>query len=169
MCFPTYLNAFESSYVYFYVACDCKFLLSMYYCFLHTYKYLTTSLRDGTGSSVQTEFSAQTTTMSLLKLFVKLFTAILLLSNITMQTNGSYKLQHTGANKVFSIHGRWKEHANQFFVDMQQTLNNHYHFYMEEDEYKNLFVDSVSQETLKPKALQLVNEWYYQAILDKLE
>ena len=86
-----------------------------------------------------------------------------------MQTNCSYQLQHTGVNKVFSIHGRWKEHANKLFVGMQQTLNNHYRFYMEEDEYKTLFVDPTAQDSLKPKDLQIVNDWYCQAILDKLE
>ena len=112
VCFPTYCNGFRSSYACFYVACDCGIFLSMYYCFLYTYVYLTTCLWGGTSSNVQTEFSAQTTTMSFLKLFVKLFTVILLLSNTTMQTDSLYKLQHTRANKVFSIHGPWKKHAN---------------------------------------------------------
>ena len=40
---------------------------------------------------------------------------------------------------------------------------------MEEDEYKNLFVDPVVQDTFKPEALQSLNEWYCQAIFDKLE
>ena len=37
------------------------FLLSMYYCFLYTYQYLSTSLQgDSPGSNVQIEFSAVT-------------------------------------------------------------------------------------------------------------
>ena len=91
----------------------------MYYCFIHTYTYLTTCLWGGTGSNMQIEFLAQTTTMYFLNFFVKLFMAILLLSNFTMQTDDSHQLTHTGANKVFSIHGRWKEQANQLFVGVQ--------------------------------------------------
>ena len=113
---------------------------------------MTTSLGCGTGSNVQTEFSAQTTTMTFLKLFVKLFTSILLITT-TMQNDRSYQLQNTGNGKIYSVHGRWKEHVNQNFAGLHQSFNNHYCFYMEEDIFKTLFVDPVAQDNLKSEAL----------------
>ena len=40
---------------------------------------------------------------------------------------------------------------------------------MEEDIFKTLFVYPVAKYSLKPEALQVVDEWYCQAILDKLD
>ena len=102
----------------------------MYTFFLYTYQYLSTSLGGGTGSNVQIEFLAQTTTMTFLKLFIKLFTNILLI-NVTMQTNGTYQLQNNGAGRIYLVHGRWKEHASQGFAGFHQSFNIHYRFYME--------------------------------------
>ena len=118
--FQALLNVFWSPCAFLLIKTFWKFLrlllrclslwnfLSMYYCFIDTYSYLTTCLRGGTtGSNVRTEFSAQTTTMNFIKLFVKLFTAILLISSFIMEPDGTYTLTHTGTNKIFSIHGRW--------------------------------------------------------------
>ena len=71
-----------------------NFCLSTYNVFLYTYQYLSTILGGGstssTSSNVQIEFSAQTTTMTFLELFVKLFTSILLILTFIMQANGTY-------------------------------------------------------------------------------
>ena len=40
---------------------------------------------------------------------------------------------------------------------------------MKEDEYNTLFTNPAAQTNLKANALQMVNEWYCQAILDKSE
>ena len=78
--------------------------------------------------------------MTFLKLFVKLFANILLeITTNTMQNNGSYILQNTGAGGIYSLHGRWKKHRNADFGYLIQLLNNHYRIYMEED-IKKLFL-----------------------------
>ena len=134
----------------------------MYSFFLHTYQYLTTSLGDGTGSNVQTEFSAQTTTMIFLKLFIKLFACIL---SITMQTNGTYQLQNSGFRCNYSVNGCWKEHGNTKFSGLMPTLNNHYHLYMDEAIYLTLFENPTTKAILKSNALDLINDWYCGKIL----
>ena len=106
----------------------------MYKYILHTFPYFTTSLRGGgtNTSNVQTEFSAQTATMTFLKLFVKVFTSVLLISN--MQANGTYQLTNDGATAgtIYSIHGQWKEHGDTDFTGLMQTMNNNYHLFMDE-------------------------------------
>ena len=82
----------------------------MYKSYLHNFTYFPTSSRGGgigttNASNVQTEYSAQTATMIFLKLFVKVFTSILLI--FTMQVNGTYQLTNNGATAgaIYSIHG----------------------------------------------------------------
>ena len=106
--------------------------------------------------------------MTFFKLFVKLFTNILLILTFTMQPNGSYQLQNTGVSVIYSVHGCWKKHGDAKFVGLMQTLNNHYRIYMEKDIYLTIFEDATTKAKLKRNALDLVNDWYCQQVLDIL-
>ena len=104
--------------------------------------------------------------MTFLKLFVKLFTSILLILIFTIQNNGSYQLQNNGAGVIYSIHGRWKEHGDAKFTSLMQTLNNHCRLYIKEDSYHTLFEEQTTKAVLKSNALDLVDEWYCRKMLD---
>ena len=127
----------------------------MYKFILHTFLYFTTSLRgDGTNdSNVQTEYLAQTATMTLFKLFIKVFTLILLI--FTMQAKGTYQLTNNGATAgaIYSIHGCWKEHGDPNFAGLMQTMNNNYRLFMDEAVFLTLFVDPTTKAVLKDDAL----------------
>ena len=140
----------------------------MYKFILHTFLYFPTSLRGGgtNDSNVKTEFSAQTVTMTFLKLFIKVFTSILLI--FTMQVNEAYQLTNDDATAgaIYSIYGQWKEHGDADFTGLMQTMNNHYCLYMDEAIYCALFEAPTTKAVLKTDALTQVNDWYCKKMLE---
>ena len=139
----------------------------MYKSYLRKFPYFPTSLRGGTNASnVQTEYLAQTATMTFLKLFVKVFTSVLLI--FTMQANRTYQLTNNGATAgaIYSIHGHWKEHGDAEFSGLMQTMNNNYRPFMDETVFHSLFVDPTTKAVLKANELTLVNNWYCEKMLE---